>query len=353
MNGDHGELSPEARALVAVGREGDEPTAADRARVRAKLLAGIAGGAVALSAAETAAATQAGAGAVAGTGTAAAGTAAAGAGTAMGASGMLSAKIGAGVLAVALATAGSVAVMRAKPEGPAQQQVERSASKPAAPAAQPSVPVAEPEAPRRGGFAARSRADEARMEEALEAQPRAVVREGEGVTAVPADAIEAPATSTAGEADAPVIAPPARRDRVAAAPRAKRAHQASSARKVAASAVAARSEPAHASTGASNAAAGEEREPTPSLRRELTLIAAAQAALARNAPDEALRWLDAHAAGYAAGEMTEERLAARAVALCALGREAEGKRAGAELARLAPNSPLLARARRACAAREP
>jgi hypothetical protein len=94
-------------------------------------------------------------------------------------------------------------------------------------------------------------------------------------------------------------------------------------------------------------------ERTPSLRRELTLIAAAQAALARNAPDEALRWLDAHAAGYAAGELVEERLAARAVALCALGRDVEGKRAGADLARLAPNSPLLGRARRACAAHEP
>jgi hypothetical protein len=91
----------------------------------------------------------------------------------------------------------------------------------------------------------------------------------------------------------------------------------------------------------------------PSLRRELTLIAAAQAALARNEPEEALRWLDAHAAGYASGELVQERLAARAVALCALGRDAEGRRAVGDLTRLAPHSPLLGRARRACAADGP
>jgi hypothetical protein len=114
-----------------------------------------------------------------------------------------------------------------------------------------------------------------------------------------------------------------------------------------------RAEPARTSESAAASAVDGQAEPSPSLRRELTLIAAAQAALSRNAPDEALRWLDAHAAGYAAGELVEERLAARAVALCALGRAVEGKRAAADLTRLAPNSPLLGRARRACAAHEP
>jgi hypothetical protein len=115
---------------------------------------------------------------------------------------------------------------------------------------------------------------------------------------------------------------------------------------------AAASQPAATST-ASDTGEGEQSDVAPSLRRELTLIAAAQAALARNAPDEALRWLDAHAAGYASGALVQERLAARAVALCALGRDAEGRRAAGDLARLAPHSPLLGRARRACAADSP
>jgi hypothetical protein len=53
------ELGPEARAVVEAGRAGDEPTASDRARNRAALMAAIAAGGAATAVAEAAAASGA------------------------------------------------------------------------------------------------------------------------------------------------------------------------------------------------------------------------------------------------------------------------------------------------------
>jgi len=355
MNEDHGELSPEARALVTIGRDGDEPSAIDRARVRAKVIAGIAGGAVALSAVKAGAAGQLGAG-----------TAGASSAGAAGASSVLSAKLGVGALALALATAGAgVVVMRATQRTPPAQQQVSSASKAqpdavlaaenAAPADSTARPAAARERaiPKASGAAPAStsaleRTPSPASEPALEPVSEPVARRGVPQARLSATAAASEARSYEAAAASPKDEP--RTTQRARAPQSSRVKRSPSAARKQASATVARTELVRATTRTS---AADEREPTPSLRRELTLIAAAQAALARNAPDEALRWLDAHAAGYASGELVEERLAARAVALCALGREVEGKRDGAELTRIAPNSPLVGRARRACAAHEP
>jgi hypothetical protein len=59
----------------------------------------------------------------------------------------------------------------------------------------------------------------------------------------------------------------------------------------------------------------------------------------------ALKTLDEHRRRFPSGILTEERCAARAQALCALGRQREAQ---AELDRLAPRSLAAARARQIC-----
>jgi hypothetical protein len=92
-------------------------------------------------------------------------------------------------------------------------------------------------------------------------------------------------------------------------------------------------------------------EHIPSLRAELDLIAAAQAALSQGEPARALARIDEHAVRFPSGAFVQERLAIVAVAWCALGDRARGRAAAAQLAQRAPSSPLLARTRSAC--REP
>jgi hypothetical protein len=356
------ELSREARALVAIGRDGDEPSAHDRARVRAKVLAGIAGTATAVVAAKTSAAAQLGTGA-----------ASAGTGATAGASGLLSAKLAGGVLAVALAAAGAGAVVlhvaqrgpTAERPGAAQSAHTASSALPAAASDEP-APAARtrPQAvaglgPSGNPTAAAEPAAPAAIAAApvLAAAPSAEPAHELPAASGSAESSRAPGATAIDPAQLNVPREPAAQ----AAPRSRARGRRSVAPAAAAHkpAAIASGVPAQASapqpTAASSAApsATADAELAPSLRRELTLIAAAQAALARNEPEEALRWLDAHAAGYASGELVQERLAARAVALCALGRDAEGRRAASDLARLAPHSPLLGRARRACAADGP
>jgi hypothetical protein len=86
------------------------------------------------------------------------------------------------------------------------------------------------------------------------------------------------------------------------------------------------------------------------LAPELALLRDARAALDRHDPQTALSLLDRHAQRYPAGTLQQERLATRALALCALGRGAEAAAAARELARVAPGSPYLASVRAACSA---
>lgn len=82
-----------------------------------------------------------------------------------------------------------------------------------------------------------------------------------------------------------------------------------------------------------------------SLAREITLLTRATRELAAGHAQRALSALAQHQRMYPNGKLSEERRAARAQALCALGRVQEGL---AEQARLTPQSPAAARARQAC-----
>ncbi len=81
------------------------------------------------------------------------------------------------------------------------------------------------------------------------------------------------------------------------------------------------------------------------LAEEVALLSRATSALRAGHAAEALKALDEHQSRFPRGALSEERRAAKAEALCSLGRVSEGR---AELARLAPQSPTAARARKAC-----
>lgn len=96
------------------------------------------------------------------------------------------------------------------------------------------------------------------------------------------------------------------------------------------------------------------RAPTPprsedSLAREVALLSRAGVELHAARPAAALEALDEHARRFPNGVLAQERAAARARALCALGRMREAQAELARLTRAAPGSPLVARAAQACA----
>jgi hypothetical protein len=81
------------------------------------------------------------------------------------------------------------------------------------------------------------------------------------------------------------------------------------------------------------------------LAQEVALLSSATKRLNAGRPAEALKVLDDHQRKFPGGLLTEERRAARAQALCSLGRVGEAK---PELARLTPRSPAAARAQQVC-----
>jgi uncharacterized protein HemY len=85
------------------------------------------------------------------------------------------------------------------------------------------------------------------------------------------------------------------------------------------------------------------------LALELAVLRAAQAAIERGDPAQAVERLDHFAAQYALGTLRQERLATRVRALCALGRVPEAAITLEQLARIAPRSPHLLRLRTSCA----
>lgn len=88
---------------------------------------------------------------------------------------------------------------------------------------------------------------------------------------------------------------------------------------------------------------------TPSLRpEEVASFQRAQAALADERYDDALRALDAHGRRFAGGLFEEERLVSRAAALCKLGRLAEAEGARRRFLRERPTSHLAERMRQIC-----
>jgi len=88
-----------------------------------------------------------------------------------------------------------------------------------------------------------------------------------------------------------------------------------------------------------------EARPKSRLAEEVALLSRATSALHAGRPQEALSTLAEHQQKFPQGHLSVERIAARAQALCQLGRKAEAER---ELGRLSPTSPQAARARRAC-----
>lgn len=81
------------------------------------------------------------------------------------------------------------------------------------------------------------------------------------------------------------------------------------------------------------------------LAQEVALLGRATSSLHAGRPADALKVLDEYQRRFPKGLLTEERRAARAQALCSLGRQSEAE---AELARLAPQSLAAARARQVC-----
>lgn len=86
------------------------------------------------------------------------------------------------------------------------------------------------------------------------------------------------------------------------------------------------------------------------LAEEVAILARAASDLRRGRPADALRSLNEHQTRFPKGALAEERRAAKAEALCSLGRFAEAQ---AELAAVSRNSPHGARARAACRSRSP
>jgi hypothetical protein len=85
------------------------------------------------------------------------------------------------------------------------------------------------------------------------------------------------------------------------------------------------------------------------LAEEVALLSRAETALHSGKPALALEILNQHERKFGDGLLTEERIAARVQALCALGRKAEAE---AQLAQLSPNSLHGEQSRRACSSRE-
>ena len=88
-----------------------------------------------------------------------------------------------------------------------------------------------------------------------------------------------------------------------------------------------------------------ETRPKNRLAEEVALLSRATTALHSGRPQDALSALAQHQRQFPRGHLSLERAAARAQALCQLGRKMEAER---ELSRLPRSSPQAARARRAC-----
>ena len=285
MNDTIDELSPDARALLARASGGDDPAPSDRARVRAALMATVAGGAglAASTAASTAAASSVSASA-----------------TATGAVTMsLTAKIACAVI-LASAVGGTVAIAPWEPAEPAAAVESRTsterAPRPISPrvvAARPAVARSlEPAPPSEPVLAPAPPAEPAPIAIAEAAAPRVVVRPAAHVRSAPAPV----AAETAVE---PVPA-----ELVAAAPS--------------------------------------------TLAEEVRLLSSAQRALNEGDPTTALARLAEHGRRFPSGTMAEERDAARALALCRAGRREEAQAAAARFLADRPTSPLAARVRASC-----
>jgi hypothetical protein len=86
------------------------------------------------------------------------------------------------------------------------------------------------------------------------------------------------------------------------------------------------------------------------LEAEMALLASAQAAIQRGDFSAALAKLDEHQRSFPGGALSEERTAARVVALCGAGRQSEARALAALFLAHHPSSPLAPRVKNACGA---
>jgi hypothetical protein len=108
-------------------------------------------------------------------------------------------------------------------------------------------------------------------------------------------------------------------------------------------------EPAAPATEAAPRPSASGRRST--LAQEVALMSRAAASLQAGRAAEALKTLEEHQQKFPGGVLSEERLAARVQALCALGRRAQAEAELARLVRTSPRSPQVVRARQACDAK--
>jgi hypothetical protein len=85
------------------------------------------------------------------------------------------------------------------------------------------------------------------------------------------------------------------------------------------------------------------------LAGEMALIAAAQTAIQQGDYATAIAKLDEHQRSYPSGVLGEERTAARVVALCGAGQQAEARSVATAFLARHPSSPLAPRVRASCA----
>ncbi len=88
--------------------------------------------------------------------------------------------------------------------------------------------------------------------------------------------------------------------------------------------------------------------PADSLAEEVAILSRASAELHAGRPAAALLALEEHRRRFPRGVLAQERTSARVQALCALGRTKQAQAELTQLARSSPNSPHVARAKKAC-----
>jgi hypothetical protein len=97
------------------------------------------------------------------------------------------------------------------------------------------------------------------------------------------------------------------------------------------------------------AAEGASAPQGPDLSEELALLRAAHGALRVGDGAAALASVEAHLARFPEGSLRTEAEAARVLSLCALGRTAEARQAGARFLERSGGSPLAGKVRASCA----
>ena len=113
----------------------------------------------------------------------------------------------------------------------------------------------------------------------------------------------------------------------------------------------AQNKPTHAATASPKITTTTTITTAPALQTgaEVELLQRAQKALQANDASAALALLNEHAQRFPNGALAEERDAARVLALCGAGRQADAASAGAAFLSAHPDSPLASRVRSSCA----